>query len=46
MKKLWITQLDSCRLLEYVRNVQKLCIPILDVLHRKALDKGTAVIID
>lgn len=46
MKKLRITQLDSCRLLAYVRNVQKLYIPILDVLHRKVLDKGTAVIID
>ena len=46
MKKLQIKQLDSCRLLEYVRNVQKLYIPILDVLHRKVLDKGTAVIID
>lgn len=41
MKKLRITQLDSCRLLAYVRNVQKLCIPILDVLHRKVLGKGT-----
>ena len=46
MKKLRITQLDSCRLLEYVRNVQELYIPILDVLHRKVHDKGTAVIID
>ena len=35
-------KIDFYRLLAYVRNVQELRVPVLDIFHRKVLCKGTS----